>query len=159
MTDAIEAKLLSLGYHPIHEIQMASTGFVQGLQSLIGTQLPSEYLDFLLRFPVSGGCSGFVLVHGAATSDFSEDGMYGWDILYAFDAHRRSTLHDIHAEDSDKWPGYLAIGRDLLSNRFFMNIADRFGEIFWSEGVRDLHTDFYRIAESFEQFVERTQFD
>ena len=156
MTDIAE-KLLALTYRALRQEDHNGHDTIREIEAVIGENLPEDYTEFLSAFPSTGACYELVSVRGIETFDFADDGCYPWNILYAYSGESSYNILDIHEESSHRWIGYLAIGEDIFGNKFFMNLSKNdFGSILFSEMTSEMYSEFYKISNSFYDFIDRT---
>lgn len=159
-------KLNELIYRPLVETDHHGPQDHAGLERAIGRRIPTEFAEFLERFPDTGifEVEGVVFIASADRLSGLHDGRFAVETLYAACSDKRYDLLTIRQEGVgfDSTPDYcLRIGEDSFGNVFCLDLREEaFGKIyFWDHEHASNESGLHLVAQDFAAFVDHLEVD
>jgi hypothetical protein len=131
------------------------------LERAIGYSMPSDFVEFLNKYPNTGifEAEGVVFIASDDRLSGNHDGRYAIDMLYAACSKKSCDLLALRQKNAGYDPipaDYLRIGEDSFGNVFCLSLLEAtFGKVyFWDHEHPGDETGFHFVAPDFATFVD-----
>lgn len=155
-------KMTELGYHRLSDSDVASYDVGGVLCDLVGTSLPTEYLEFLREYPVTGAFGVCVDCLGITPSAVAPDSFYDVGTLFGYCSIESQNVVELRRNPMGAWdfgPEFLAIGGNPFGNVFCLKLAgnDIGAVYYWEHDHGEGEECMFMVAPNFANFIERLQ--
>ncbi|PYP92337.1 MAG: hypothetical protein DMG65_04475 [Candidatus Angelobacter sp. Gp1-AA117] len=156
---SIATRLRELKYEPLSDPSKSSPLDREKIAEVVPYPLPSDYLQFLEEFPVTGAFPCMVDVYGIQPGPGAPDAIYPEPGLFAAPSGASEGLLEINkklvnGDAPEITPDMLAIGDDAFGNLYLLKMGEPGGQIyFWDHEQGGLSL----VANSFTDFISRMQ--